>query len=93
MKRIYPLYEAKARLSQIIREVRVHRQAVTISYHGKPVAEIRPIETAPGETALQARVRELTQRGVLSAPGEKRLQLRRLAKRSGALDRFLKDRD
>ena len=36
-------YEAKARFSEVIRLVREGR-TVHISYHGKPVAEIRPIQ-------------------------------------------------
>jgi prevent-host-death family protein len=42
MRRSYSLYEAKARLSAIIRQVR-EGQRVVVTVHGEPVAEIRPL--------------------------------------------------
>ena len=41
----YSIHEAKARFSEIIRQVR-EGKTVAVSYRGKPVAEIRPIEEA-----------------------------------------------
>ena len=87
---VYSLYHAKAKLSEILRRVR-EGDTVTISYHGKPVAEIRPIrETA---RTLQDRVRDLEERGIIVGSGEPRGKLRTLARRPGALKRFLRDRE
>ena len=91
MKRSYSLYEAKARLSEIIRQVREHGVGVTISYHGRPVAEIRPIEEV-SDDPVDARFRELIQGGVI-VPPRAHLELKPIARRPGALDRFLADRD
>lgn len=93
MKKIYSLYEAKAKLSQIIREVRQHGQAVTISYHGTPVAEIRPIEPEAEVDPLRRRMRMLEEQGVLSPARPGAPPLRPIAKRPGALERFLAERE
>jgi prevent-host-death family protein len=94
MKKIYSLYEAKAKLSQIIREVRQHGQPVTISYHGEPVVEIRPVDPVAGdEDRVQKRMRELEERGVLTRGNGESLRLRPIAHRPGALERFLQERD
>ena len=90
MKDSYSLYEAKARLSALIRQVREGRRLV-ITLHGTPVAELRPIE--PKASGIHGRIAELEARGALTraphphgaiAPGRKRL---------GALKRFLASRD
>lgn len=47
MRDTYSLYEAKAKLSAIIRQVREGRPVV-VTLHGEPVAEIRSISPAPG---------------------------------------------
>lgn len=89
----YSLYEAKARLSEIIRLVRERGESVTISWHGQAVAEIRPIESPADETVLARRLRELTAQGVVSAPTGRKVAVRPLAKRPGALARFLEERE
>lgn len=92
MNRTYSLYEAKARLSQIIRAVREHGQTVIVSYHGEPVAEIRPIQRL--EDPLAQRIAELEAHGVLvpaAAPGAALPPA--LARKRGALQRFLEERD
>ena len=38
----YSIYEAKARFSEVIRQVR-DGKTVTVSHRGEPVAEIHPI--------------------------------------------------
>lgn len=68
MKKTYSLYEAKAKLSEIIREVRERGVTVVVSYHGRPVAEIRPVEQEP---ALDPRVAELVRKGLMTAPSRK----------------------
>ena len=90
MSRTYSLYDAKTRLSEIVRRVR-EGDTVTITYHGKPVAEIRPIPKA--KQSLDERVRELEARGVIVGSGKPRSKLRPIARRPGALKRFLAERD
>ena len=59
MRDSYSLYEAKAKLSAIIRRVREGRSAV-VTLHGEPVAEIVPIAGAGKD--LAARVEQLAER-------------------------------
>ena len=91
MKKTYSLYEAKARFSEIIRQVRERNATVTVSYHGKPVAEIRPVDRAAAG-AIEQRLGELEARGALIRSA-RRPHFPRVAKRPGALARFLEDRD
>lgn len=90
MPRTYSTYEAKAKLSEILRQVR-QGATVTISYHGEPVAEIRPVRR--GIAGLADRLRELEVRGVVVGPGKPPGRLRPLARRRGALARFLRARE
>ncbi|MDH3734141.1 MAG: type II toxin-antitoxin system prevent-host-death family antitoxin, partial [Gemmatimonadota bacterium] len=69
MSKMYSTYEAKAKFSEILRQVR-EGKTITISYHGEPVAEIRPIEK---KQTLEERLDELERRGVLvRQPGERK---------------------
>jgi prevent-host-death family protein len=86
----YSLYEAKAKLSAIVRRVREGRRAI-VTVHGKPVAEIRPIQS--GEIGIEARLEALAESGVLQRHGGPRHALRPVRRRRGALKRFLQDRD
>ncbi|MBI1722797.1 MAG: type II toxin-antitoxin system prevent-host-death family antitoxin [Gemmatimonadetes bacterium] len=86
----YSLYEAKARLSEIVRRVR-EGQTITISYHGKPVAEVRPI--APESASIEEHFRKLEERGVLVPARRPFAPIKPVAKRPGALKRFLRDRN
>ena len=90
MSLTYSTYEAKARFSEIIRLVREGR-TVQVSYHGKPVAEIRPIEEKT--KSLEEHLEELERRGVIvpaANPGPFRPGP--VARRPGALQRFLDER-
>lgn len=84
----YSTYDAKARFSELLRQVRSGR-SVTITYRGEPVAELRPIEPA-GST--EARIQRLSDRGLVT-PRPVGRELAPVARRSGALARFLADRD
>jgi prevent-host-death family protein len=86
---IFSTYEAKARFSEVLRRVREGR-TVTVTYQGEPVAEIRPLERSGGTAA---RMEWLRSRGVLSSAAGKQRKLLAVAKRPGALQRFLDDRD
>jgi prevent-host-death family protein len=85
----YSTYEAKARFSEVLRLVR-EGQSVTITYRGKAVAEIRPIEEDEG-SPLERRLRELERKGEI-ARGEKVGGLEALIRKPGALQRFLEER-
>jgi prevent-host-death family protein len=85
----YTTYEAKARLSEILRRVRAG-QHVTISYRGEVVAEVRPLyETRDPARALK----ELEEQGVVAPPEAPSGDLAPLARRRGALRRFLAGRE
>ena len=90
------LYNAKATLSALVRQVREGR-SYTITVHGQPVAELRPFEPPPPrKLTLAERIAELEAQGVLAA-GEG--SARELAewpiqhRVSGALERFLDERE
>lgn len=85
----YSTYEAKARFSELLRQVRAG-DSVFITYRGREVAEIRPI--AKKET-VEERLERLERARVLSGgkPGPHALEP--VAKRPGALERFLASRD
>jgi prevent-host-death family protein len=91
----YSLYDAKARLSALVRQVREGRTFI-ITVHGEPVAELRPIDRSQRRETLEERVAALTRQGEISAP------LRQTGDRAsfpvgrrvrGALKRFLDERD
>jgi antitoxin (DNA-binding transcriptional repressor) of toxin-antitoxin stability system len=65
-------------------------RSVTITYHGEPVAELRPIEPAAG---IEAHIERLAERGVVTARPDRRGTLEPVARRPGALRRFLEERD
>jgi prevent-host-death family protein len=90
MRDTYSLYEAKAKLSAIVRQVREGRRVV-VTVHGRPVAEIRPLPAEAG--GLAARLARLTERGVVTRRPGGAPRLRPITRRPGALDRFLRDRD
>jgi prevent-host-death family protein len=86
----YSLYEAKAKLSAIIRRVREGRRVV-VTVHGKPVAEIRPVEQ--DATDLAARLERLVESRIVVHAERRGTALRPVARKPGALGRFLADRD
>ena len=86
----YPIYEAKARFSEVIRQVREGR-TVTISYRGEPVAEIRPVQRQQ-KPSLDERLRDLERSGSLIRSTVQRRPLRPVERRPGALARFLAER-
>ena len=90
MRDTYSLYEAKARLSAIIRQVREGRHVV-VTVRGEPVAEIRPVAREAND--LAARLEQLAERGVLVRGERRKAASRPVARRPGALARFLADRD
>jgi antitoxin (DNA-binding transcriptional repressor) of toxin-antitoxin stability system len=90
MRNTYSLYEAKAKLSAIVRKVR-EGQPVIVTLNGEPVVEIRAIQTK--SQGIEARLKDLEERGIL-APAENRKAKFKIGPRvPGALKRFLEERD
>lgn len=91
----YSLYEAKAKLSALVRQVR-EGGTVIITVHGEPAAELRPITPATGPESNEQRLEALHARGLLS-PARVASSAANAwpigAKKRGALKRFLEDRD
>lgn len=90
MTSVYSTYEAKARFSELMRQVR-SGQSITVTYRGREVAEIRPIEHQ--ETSLESRVRRLESKGIVGPAGKRRGSFAAIASREGGLKRFLESRD
>lgn len=91
----YSLYEAKARLSALIRRVREGR-TVTITLHGEPVAELRPYQRPEDAQSLEERIADLADRGELLEPARRPddpAVLRPGKRVAGALRRFLDARE
>ena len=89
--RAYSIYEAKTKLSEIIRQVKRHR-SVTITERGNPVAEVVPLRRAQ---SLEERIQVFIDSGELIAarnPGPQRMTLP-VVRHKGALKRFLTERD
>ena len=91
----YSICDAKAKLSALVRQVREGRSFV-ITVHGKPVAELRPIEQVSRKHTLEERVAELTRRGAFKPStrpkGERPNFTLRKTSRPGALNRLLDER-
>lgn len=90
MGETYSTYEAKARFSEILRKVRAGGR-VTISYRGEQVAEVQPI--GRGQSGLRRTLTRLEESGVVGSPPTRRSALKSIARRPGALARFLESRD
>ena len=90
MNLTYSIYEAKARFSEVIRQVREGR-TVTVSYRGEPVAEIRSIRRQR-EPTLDERLKDLERSGSLVQSTVPRETFRPVERRPGALARFLAER-
>jgi prevent-host-death family protein len=93
----YSLYEAKAKLSALVRQVR-EGQSVVITVHGEPVAELRPYVATPRKQTLAERLAEMEARGEISPPRCSNTEYGDFLRTfqptpvPGALERFLSDR-
>jgi prevent-host-death family protein len=88
----YSLYEAKAKLSALVRQVR-EGQSVVITVHGEPVAELRPYVATPRKQTLAERVAEMEARGEIRSVGDPGAPFVIGEPVPGALQRFLEDRE
>lgn len=90
VKLTYSIYEAKAKLSELLRAVR-KGQRVTITDRGREVARLVPIAEDEG---LEDRMADLIAAGILSPPAVGPLPGPEFGvSRPGALDRFLQERE
>lgn len=89
MTETYSTYEAKAKFSEILRKVREGKH-VYITYRGREVAEIKPIEK---EETFEERLQRLEKEGVITEAVDRNAPLKPIARRPGALKRFLEERD
>ncbi len=87
----YSTSEAKSKFSEVIRNVR-DGETVLVSYRGEPVAEIRPLKSDNTRSTRVERMRDLERRGVLVRSDGSIKDLKPVANRPGALERFLKER-
>ena len=85
----YSVYEAKARFSEILRQVR-RRKPVFVTYRGKQIAKIVPVDA--DDHTLASRIYQLEELGLVS-PVLPRKEWRPIVHRKDALKRFLQDRD
>jgi prevent-host-death family protein len=91
MPKTYSTYEAKARLSELLNRVR-KGDVVTITHRGEPVAEVSPITRS--DSSIVKRIDELRRKGIVSiAAAETKGEIKTLAKKPGALRRFLDSRE
>lgn len=88
MQNAYSIYDAKARLSELLRYVKQGRDMI-ITERGKPIAKLTPYREA--ETFAD-RIAELEASGQLRR-GTGKGFFRGVVSRPGALKRFLEDRD
>ena len=86
----YSTYEAKAKFNEVIRKVRAG-QRIVIAYRGEAIAEIRPLED-PG-IRLEKAIARLEDQGIVIRLRGPTGGMRPLAKRPGALARFLESRE
>ncbi len=95
MGKKYSLYEAKSKLSELVRRVREGGAPVTITVHGQPAVEIRAIEAEPRVLSAEERIEEMERAGLVRLvpvpPGGKRFPMGPY--RKGALKRFLDERE
>jgi prevent-host-death family protein len=86
--KIYSTYDAKARFSEMLKRVRAG-ESVRISYHGQTVAELRPVH----ETGIDRRLAAMEEEGIIERSTAPTGRLEPIARRPGALARFLEARE
>lgn len=92
----YSIYDAKAHLSALVRQVRESGQTFVITVHGEPVAELRPIERTEKPQTLAERIAELEAMGAIlpsNRPAGQKPSFPIGTHVPGALQRFLDDRE
>ncbi|PIR23395.1 MAG: hypothetical protein COV44_03070 [Deltaproteobacteria bacterium CG11_big_fil_rev_8_21_14_0_20_45_16] len=87
----YSIYDAKAKLSELLRFVKANGPVV-ITERGKPIAQVVPYQVV-NEASLETRLQQLEEYGLLKRRSESYEKFKPLAKKPGALKRFLESRD
>ncbi|MEZ4267529.1 MAG: type II toxin-antitoxin system prevent-host-death family antitoxin [Myxococcota bacterium] len=90
MTRKYSTAEAKARFSELLRQVSAGERVV-ITRHGRDIAQISPIEAF--SDPMEARMAELEAAGMLTRALDPSAPLGSVGRVPGALQRFLDTRD
>ncbi|PWU18117.1 MAG: type II toxin-antitoxin system prevent-host-death family antitoxin [Bdellovibrio sp.] len=85
----YSVWEAKTKLSEILRQVKAGK-TVTINQRGVPVAQVVPFKSEEG-TSLAQRLDALRNQGLIRE-GRQPLSAAKLTPKNGALARFLENR-
>lgn len=85
----YSIYEAKAKLSSVLKEVKNGHDAI-ITERGRPIARVIPYKI--NET-FEERIERLIAKGVILPAREKGPIPKSSIHRPGALQRFLADRE
>ncbi len=88
MSKTYSIYETKAKLSEILRQVKAG-QEIIVSERGHPIAKISSFSPKEG---WEGRIEALITGGQIIKAAEK-TDLEILVKRKGALETFLAERD
>ena len=97
MKIIYTAEEVQAKLPEILKAVSIG-ESITVTDHGVPVAEIRPLPEerrkpySNSDDEIGEHLEEMRRRGVLQPAKEPRQPFKPGHHIPGALDRFLKER-
>lgn len=89
MKKSIGIYEAKTKLSSLLKSVKEKKITIQISDRGKPIAQLCPI---PERISLDDHLANLVRSGVITL-AESKGSINVIAKSKGALNRFLSDRD
>ncbi|MCB0317502.1 MAG: type II toxin-antitoxin system prevent-host-death family antitoxin [Bdellovibrionales bacterium] len=89
MSKEFSTYEAKAKFSEILRMVR-DGTVCTITYRGKPVAQLVPIQE---EETFEDRIEKLKKEGSIRPSKINSSTLQSVESIPGALQRFLDERE
>jgi antitoxin (DNA-binding transcriptional repressor) of toxin-antitoxin stability system len=76
MARKYSLYEAKTKLSELVRQVREGGPSITITIHGRPAAELRALTDDRSHGTTAERHAEMDRAGLIHPVKAKRGQPR-----------------
>jgi prevent-host-death family protein len=85
----YSVYEAKAKLSEIIRKVR-RKKRIVITHNGQPVASVVPFEAE--QLSTEDKLRQLEEQGLISTARASLADIKFIESCPGALERFLDER-
>lgn len=88
MAKIFSIYEAKARLSELLRLVKESELHIVISERGKPIAKVIPYQETQ---EFKEKFEEMSVRGMICR--RKQTRIPKGIKRAGALKRFTGSRE